>query len=355
MIDKILNFKSNNRQDILQFQNEIINSKSARNIFLFAKYVNGADVNLLSKELIKQNDERYLHFFIRTIKNIDYDYILNEILNKNNPRLLFYVAYDTKELNEKNLLKIANKLYDLNNAEYLQKFMYYYFCVEKGLNNEIFLLLKKYLNENNITDCKITINNIKSILENLKSQVFKGYIDNHEKFSKNCYLDRNGMIPDLIVCHITSDYKKAIEMFYNKDSGVSSHFIIDANGKSKQIVDLKNSSWANGTSASEQSDVYYKFSESKIISSRPENANFYSFSIEHISYDGALTEAQYEETIKIMSKIIRFVKEEYNYDFIIDREHILGHSQVNPIVRTSCPGRKFPFDKIIADLQEKMK
>ena len=54
---------------------------------------------------------------------------------------------------------------------------------------------------------------------------------------------------------------------------------------------------------------------------------------------------------KVMKEIIAYMKEKYNYDFPIDREHIIGHNEVNPIVRTKCPGNKFSFDQIIRTLK----
>ena len=52
-----------------------------------------------------------------------------------------------------------------------------------------------------------------------------------------------------------------------------------------------------------------------------------------------------------MKRIIKFVKEEYGYDVPINNEHIIGHIEVNPIVRTKCPGEKFPMERIINDLK----
>lgn len=93
------------------------------------------------------------------------------------------------------------------------------------------------------------------------------------------------------------------------------------------------------------------FASSNLISSINDNANYFTFSIEHESFDGSLTEEQFNSTIKVMKEIIAYMKEKYNYDFSIDREHIIGHNEVNPIVRTKCPGNKFPFDQIIRTLK----
>lgn len=34
------------------------------------------------------------------------------------------------------------------------------------------------------------------------------------------------------------------------------------------------------------------------------------------------------------------------------RNYIVGHNEINPILRTKCPGSKFPFDRIINTLKE---
>ena len=53
-----------------------------------------------------------------------------------------------------------------------------------------------------------------------------------------------------------------------------------------------------------------------------------------------------------MKEIINYVKIKYDYDIPIDREHIIGHNEINPIVRKKCPGYKFTFDKIINELKK---
>lgn len=101
-----------------------------------------------------------------------------------------------------------------------------------------------------------------------------------------------------------------------------------------------------------KSDAYYKFAKSEFVKNNPVNANYYTFSIEHESMDGSLTDKEYNSSLKTMIQIIDYLKNKYNYDFIIDREHIIGHNDVNPIVRTKCPGEKFPFNQLINDLKK---
>ncbi len=178
--------------------------------------------------------------------------------------------------------------------------------------------------------------------------------DDNKGFSKNCYVGRKDYIPDMIVLHSTPSFVKGVNNFYDETKEVSAHFIINNDGDVKQIVSLDDSAWANGTSLNQDSDVYYRFAKNEIVKNRDYNANYYTFSIEHVSVDGELTDEQYASSKEVIKKIIKYIKEKYDYDFIIDDKHIVGHRDVNPIVRTVCPGNKFPMDRIIKELQEEI-
>lgn len=156
----------------------------------------------------------------------------------------------------------------------------------------------------------------------------------------------------MIVFHISFDYGKIIKNFYDEKLEVSSHFAVSRNGEYAQFVGLEDSSWANGTSLKTTSDVYYKFSASDIVKSRNINANYYTYSIEHESIDGSLTKEQYVTTLNLMCKIIDYIKCTYGVNFKIDEDHIVGHHDINPIVRVSCPNEKFPIKQLISDLKE---
>lgn len=351
MVEKILCFNPISEQEIIDFQNEILLLHNARYIFLFAKYVNGANISLLSDEIIKTNDKKYIHYFARSIKGIDYSIFIDKLIEFDDPKLLFNVIYDISELPENCFVRAALYLSSVKDLSYLNFFMYYYFCIFHGTSLLILNILNKYLLKLGINIINIDIHNVANFLENIEEK-FKHAPVMVECFTDHCFKGRNGFLPDMIVCHITKDYHKAISTFYNNDSEVSSHFIVSKTGQSLQMVDLKDSAWANGTSLSEDSDVYYRFSTNDVVRDRCANANYFTFSIEHESYDGTLTEAQYCESLNIMKRIIDFVKNEYHIDFPIDRDHIVGHRELNPLVRTVCPGDNFPFDRFLNDLKK---
>ena len=182
-----------------------------------------------------------------------------------------------------------------------------------------------------------------------------------KKNSPNHFNGRNGWKPDMIVCHITEGgYAGAVSWLCNTQSQASSHFVVAADGRIAQLVDLTNGSWCNGNSTDPNSRLYYKNSLNSIVRSRATNANYYTYSIEHEGYSykdryGALTEAQYQATLWLCKYIISETKRLYGIDIPIDREHIIGHYEIDPVGKPNCPapnkGANFPFDRLIADLK----
>lgn len=178
-------------------------------------------------------------------------------------------------------------------------------------------------------------------------------IEHLEHTCPNHWADRKGQIPDMICMHITEgSTNSAISWFQNSSSQVSSHFIIGADGRIVQMVDLNKGAWCNGDRRNPTA---------RLIKEREGlNPNTYTFSIEHEGFSekdrkGALTEAQYQASLYACKEIIKFVKNVYGKDFIVDRDHIIGHYEINSIDKVNCPGlnkgQYFPFDRFINDLK----
>lgn len=344
MIDKILKYsKSNKKEEIDRLEKEIIESNNARYLFLYAYYFNNRNLDKISNAILKSNDQRYISFFFRHINNINIDLFFPKILSYDN-KTIFYCLYDRKNLNDKYFINGLSKMLINGIDRYLILALYYYFIILDKFNKEIFHML---LNIDN----KINEKNYKEIITEYKNNL-KEKIQDYNYDSPNKYEGHNNCIPDMIVCHMSFDYGKIIKNFYNEKLEVSSHFAVSENGDYKQFVNLKDSSWANGTSLNQSSDVYYQFAKNEIVKTRKINANYYTYTIEHESMDGTLTKKQYQTTIKLMCQIIDYIKKTYGIDFQIDEKHIIGHHDLNPIVRISCPGDKFPIKEIINDLKK---
>lgn len=172
-------------------------------------------------------------------------------------------------------------------------------------------------------------------------------------------MSRNGWKPDMIVSHITEGtYSGSISWLCNPESKASAHFVISKNGEITQLVDIKEAAWANGTSTDPTKKNFYGNSSLEIIRNRKTNANYYTISIEHEGFfkdgHGALTPKQLEASIWLHKYIIKQVKEIYGIDIPLDREHIIGHYQVDPLRKPNCPGYAFQFDSIINALKEEV-
>ncbi len=330
---------------------EIKDSNNARLLFLYLYYNNGNNLDIVSNKMLEIGNLEYIQYMLRVFKVKNIDIFIDFILKKSDsPRYLYNVLYDVDYLEDRNRIKLINRIIKLDNDRYTIKAFYYYFNILKKFNDNIFNKAKKLI------DKKLNIDfnkdNYLKVLENLIYS--EDYKIDYKGFTNNCFKGRNGYIPSLIVCHINSTYASALEHFYNEKTDVSAHYVIRRDGFIKQVVSLDDSSWANGTSLKENSDVYHRFSTIPLIRDTKDNANYFTFSIEHESFDGSLTDKQLESSIKVMKKIIRYLKDKYNYDFIIDRNHIIGHDEVNPIVRTKCPGKLFPYDRIIKELKKEI-
>ena len=344
MIEKILNYE---KYDISKLEKEIIDLKDARLLFIYL-FVTKNNKEIIANKIFETKDFKYMHFLLRNFYVKIYDKILDYILkNNSDASYLYNILYDVDYLNNIWRIKIINKIISLNNDPYAVKALYYYFCVLKLYDAILFkkiqLLVKEKLGIN------VNKENYTLIFEKILFEKKK----DPNGYSENCYIGHKNYIPNIIVCHINSTYNSAISHFYDSKSEVSSHYVIRKDGHIKQVVSLENSAWANGTSFRESSDAYYKFATSELINSVSENANYFTFSIEHESFDGSLTNEQIESSVKVIKEIIKYVKIKYNYDIPIDRKHIIGHNEVNPIVRKKCPGINFPYDEIIKRLKNK--
>lgn len=88
------------------------------------------------------------------------------------------------------------------------------------------------------------------------------------------------------------------------------------------------------------------------------NPNLYTVSIEHEGiYEetlGKLTEKQLKSSIFLHEHIIGYIGKVYGKGFNVDRKHIIGHCDIDPIRKPFCPGEDFPYDEIISILRNRI-
>ena len=153
---------------------------------------------------------------------------------------------------------------------------------------------------------------------------------------------------DIIVNHIMEGYApQTIDYIDRPNVNVSAHFIIGRKGEIWRQVDLKHGAWHN----------IKRNPSNKIVASRKAPPNLYTVGIEHEGMhkdtNGKLTEKQYEATLFAHKYVIERYELTFKEPFKIDREHIIGHYEVDTVNRDkSDPGKEFPFDRLISDLQK---
>lgn len=163
--------------------------------------------------------------------------------------------------------------------------------------------------------------------------------------------DGKSWIPDIMVYHIADGYATAVNWMCVAASGTSSHFFIAADGAVTQLVPLNYAAYTQGLYTN--STPRPSQAKSSIVKARNINPNAYAISIEYEGFynkiRGAINDAQIKATIDLMPYIQSEIKRLYGagHELVYDREHNLGHCDINPINRSCCPGELFPYDKII--------
>lgn len=166
-----------------------------------------------------------------------------------------------------------------------------------------------------------------------------------QKFTTPNQSSRGSYKPCLIVWHIADgSYNGTISWETNKDSKVSSHFVIGKNGEVAQLVPLNMAAWTQGK-VDKPTHPYVK----SHISTNP---NLYCVSIEcegkWSETKGKLTDKQLEAAAYLTSYIVEEVDRIYGVEIPVDREHMIGHCEINSVTRPHCPGELFPYDKLIS-------
>ena len=168
---------------------------------------------------------------------------------------------------------------------------------------------------------------------------------NIQQYSTVNKSSRNGYKPMFICWHIADGtYNGTITWERNSSSQVSSHFVLGKNGEVAQLVPLDMAAWTQG-GIRNPTHPYVKSHPSV-------NPNQYCVSIECEGFwketKGKLTDAQFNSAVELTKHIVSEVKKLYNVDIPIDREHMIGHCEINTVTRSHCPGELFPFDELIA-------
>lgn len=159
--------------------------------------------------------------------------------------------------------------------------------------------------------------------------------------------DRKGQAPVIIVNHISAGSMSRLDSWFTSpDNKVSSaHFGVSKQGIIHQYVKIERMAWAQGITADRIAAA-----PAAIVRSKGINPNLYAVSIEHEGLDGELTEQQFAASVALHRYIQAYVAEHWGHKIPFDREHVLGHFQIDPVRKAGCPGPKFPWKRLYAAL-----
>lgn len=167
---------------------------------------------------------------------------------------------------------------------------------------------------------------------------------------------RQGVKPFVIVNHISAgSMTSMLNTFENPKNQASSHYAISREGEIVQYVKLDRAAWTQGITKER-----YSAAKTPIVQQMNCNPNLYCISIEHEGYidksgnrlgiDGDITEEQFWATCWLHRFIKESVKMSFGVNITLSPQYVLGHYQLDPVRKPLCPGPKFPWARLYAEL-----
>lgn len=154
------------------------------------------------------------------------------------------------------------------------------------------------------------------------------------------FSSRNGIIPDVIVVHISAGSLTSMTSWFSTpNSQASAHYGIGKDGTILQYVEEENKAWTQGNVNNPSSEI--------VLSRKAFNPNLYCISIENEGQD-----LQYAPQIQ-MDTLVALIKDiATRHNIPLDRKHILGHFEIDSKNRPYCPS---PNHALMDKLVEKLK
>lgn len=159
-----------------------------------------------------------------------------------------------------------------------------------------------------------------------------------QKTSPNFKVGRSGYKPEIIVLHIMAGSLPATDSWFaSPASEVSSHYGVGLNGEVHQYVKEEDQAWTQGY----HQGATFKLHKPGI------NPNLYCLSIEHEGQDLSFaTETQLNATVELIRAMAA------RWAIPIDRDHVIGHYEIDPIRKPNCPSvNKSIIDTIVKRVQ----
>lgn len=161
-----------------------------------------------------------------------------------------------------------------------------------------------------------------------------------QKYTPNFTAGRKGYKAELFVIHTMAGSLKGTDnWFANPISKVSAHFGVGNNGEKHQYVKTEDTAWANGI----VNNPFFKLYKPNV------NPNLYTISIETEGYDLAVA----PQTLKLAICEL-LIEEGKKWDISLDRDHVIGHYQIDGIRKPNCPSSdRTVIDQLLQMIQTK--
>lgn len=109
-------------QEIIEYENKIIETGDAYYIYFFARNVKGANISKLEDAIIEINDVRGMITFASIVAGANIERFTNIIIGMNNPEYIFLFARD---VNDADISKLEDAIIEINDAKWMIIFARY--------------------------------------------------------------------------------------------------------------------------------------------------------------------------------------------------------------------------------------
>jgi hypothetical protein len=154
----------------------------------------------------------------------------------------------------------------------------------------------------------------------------------------------DGVYYEAWVIHTTAGGRTIADLgnwFANPQARASTPYGVDLDGSIGQFVSLQNTSYAHGGTLAQLREGTARVLRENLAVNPFTNPNEWAIGCEHLDggVPGTVTEAQFEASARLcawvfQSEILPFADKT---GAMVDRDHIIGHWELNPVTRKFCP------------------
>ena len=156
---------------------------------------------------------------------------------------------------------------------------------------------------------------------------------------------RNSNKPIAVVIHVAQGWKTTSRQWAKTGyADASFHFQVDRAGAVDQYMNLGDGGYHCGIKSSAPRPTW------KLWRGYAINCNYYTVGIEHDGFSGEeFPEAQLRASAKLCAWVLTQIGQP------ADRDHVIGHYEIDSVSRKDDPGPTFPWDRYMALVQAAMK